>query len=380
MLVLLAGEARHDARVLRHLRCFSEAGLAVTLLSCDATSPWPEEPAVQHVRWPGYGRAKSQARTWKASKGQAFYGLKLASIACFNYLAWRRLRQHRFDLYLANDFDTLPAAQRLAAAAGGRLIYDSHELFAEQRPDAPQAYIWAVRRWEGRLIRQADQVVTVNPSLARELQQRHRLAAAPEVILNVPAPAALPPPPRLPRSVLFHGNLMPGRGLVALVTAVARIPGLRLRLRGQGVLQTSLQELARQLGAQERIEFEPAVPVACIIQEAARFEIGVVFLEPDCLNNHLGLPNKVFEYMHAGLAVLTNNAPELQRLVDEHAIGLSVTSLQPEAIEAALRRLLDDSAGRQRFQDNALWVAQSTYHFGVEQRKWLHIVQRLGAV
>jgi glycosyltransferase involved in cell wall biosynthesis len=377
MLVLLAGEARHDARVLRHVRCFLEAGLSVTLLSCDPVSPLQDEPRCHHIRWPGYGQVKQHARAWKAKKGYLFYFLKLCSMVYFNWLAWRTLRHVRFDGYLANDFDTLPAASRLVARSGGKLIYDSHELFAEQRPDTPRLYIWAVRFCEGTMLRLADQIVTVNPSIAEELRRRHRLRTLPEVIFNVPVHKARRAPTRLPGSVLFHGNLMRGRGLEQLVTAVARMPQAHLRLRGHGELEVVLRQLAEQLGARERIAFEPPVPVQQVICAAARFEIGVVFLESDCLNNRLGLPNKIFEYMHAGLAVLTNSAPELQRIVAEHDIGMALPDITPEAIEAALRQLLAHEPRRTQCQANALSAAQSTYHFGLEQAKWQRIVQRL---
>jgi glycosyltransferase involved in cell wall biosynthesis len=197
------------------------------------------------------------------------------------------------------------------------------------------------------------------------------------VIFNVPVHKARRAPTRLPGSVLFHGNLMRGRGLEQLVTAVARMPQAHLRLRGHGELEVVLRQLAEQLGARERIAFEPPVPVQQVICAAARFEIGVVFLESDCLNNRLGLPNKIFEYMHAGLAVLTNSAPELQRIVAEHDIGMALPDITPEAIEAALRQLLAHEPRRTQCQANALSAAQSTYHFGLEQAKWQRIVQRL---
>mgnify|MGYP003396333099 CR=1 FL=1 len=121
----------------------------------------------------------------------------------------------------------------------------------------------------------------------------------------------------------------------------------------------------------------PPGPDAQVCPAGAQVGIGVVSRESDCLNNRLGLPNKVFEYMHAGLAILANNAPELQRLVDGQAIGITIASLRPAEIEAGLRRLLEDQPARQQFQANALRLTQSTYHFGVEQQKWQRILQHL---
>ncbi|MBI4971302.1 MAG: glycosyltransferase [Candidatus Omnitrophica bacterium] len=317
ILVLLAGFLENDSRVRRHILFLRDQGFAITLMSFDE-NPASGLPAIEYLKWPGFDRVKKQARFWSGSKGPLFYILKLVSIFYFNVLAFWAIKNRRFDFYLANDFDTLSAVCWTARRPHEKVIYDSHELFAEQRLNTPRFYIRLIQFWEKKLLGSVDSVVTVNNSIACELVRRHSLNRKPAVILNVPEISEfISHAHKQPNSVLFHGNLSRGRGLKELVLAMTHLPKVQLVLRGRGDMEDELRQLVKTHGLSDRIQFESPVAVNCVIPEAEKFEMGVVFLEPDCPNNELGLPNKIFEYLHAGLAILSNSAVEIKTLLDK---------------------------------------------------------------
>ncbi|MEZ5730029.1 MAG: glycosyltransferase family 4 protein [Burkholderiaceae bacterium] len=117
----------------------------------------------------------------------------------------------RADVVVAHDLPMLPVAVDAAARRGAKLVYDNHELFVEQ--GLPR---WLSRRWrrlEASLIGRADAVITVNESIARELERRYGLARV-HVILN--AERALAPAARAPTGRLRAALGLPASARVLL--------------------------------------------------------------------------------------------------------------------------------------------------------------------
>jgi len=109
------------------------------------------------------GRATAGLRsTVAASRGSFAHGFfRVARLLLLNArLARAAKRRGPFDVVHANDFDTLLAGRRAARPSNARLVYDAHEIYADQEPDAPALYRRFVRTLEGPLARRAAAVVT----------------------------------------------------------------------------------------------------------------------------------------------------------------------------------------------------------------------------
>jgi glycosyltransferase involved in cell wall biosynthesis len=82
------------------------------------------------------------------------------------------------------------------------------------------------------------------------------------------------------------------------------------------------------------------VPPEALLSHTAQADVGVSLLENSCENHRLALPNKLFEYVAAGLPIVVADLPEAGRLVRERGIGWSADPSDPESIAAALRTAL----------------------------------------
>ena len=240
-------------------------------------------------------------------------------------------RAGRFDVVHAHDFTTLPAG-RLLANRGARLVYDAHEIYADQEPDAPRLDRVLIRLLEGRLARRADAVVTVSEQIADELQASLRLNAKPLVVLSCPPRTEIEPAPRGegPLLALYQGAMGPGRRLDDLVVAARHCDGVRLTARVPG---------APDLDGVERAE--PVEPDK-LVEAAAAFHVGLVINRPVTRNDELVLPNKLFEYLMAGLAVVVPRLPGLAPLVEGEGVGLTYEPGRPDLLGAALAELARD--------------------------------------
>jgi glycosyltransferase involved in cell wall biosynthesis len=259
----------------------------------------------------------------------------------------RTVRQPTSIIHV-HDLDTLLAGTWLARRFGARLVYDAHELYPEMVPGTSSLYDGLWRRLEHQLIGRADAVITVNESIARELQRRHRLAQQPTVVMNcaeaTPLPAVAREQDRPERIVLlYHGMFNAGRALETLVQAMAYVDDRALLvMRGAGPLLGELQQLAHDCGVAQRIHFAPAVPPDQLLASMAGCSIGVIPTPPLTLNNYLCTPNKLFDYLMGGLAVVATDLPELRRIVIGGGTGLVYAPNDSLGLSKALNILIRD--------------------------------------
>ena len=255
--------------------------------------------------------------------------------------AGRRLG--RVDVVHANDLDTLPAGLALARRSGARLVYDAHELYTEFEAPAPRLAQRLTLLLERTLARRADAVVTVSDSIAGELQARLGLHATPLVVTN--APRRTDVEPRAfddgPLRVVYQGGLGPGRQLDDLLEA-ARADGISLWIRIRLAEPAALEQAIERRGLAGRVHVLEPVPPGHVLEALRDFEVGLVFDRPRTRNSELSVPNKFFEYLMAGLAVVTPHLDTLGPLVTENGIGLTYDPGSTDGLPRALERLAAD--------------------------------------
>lgn len=248
------------------------------------------------------------------------------------------------DVVHANDFDTLFAGRLVARRSRARLVYDAHEIYADQEPGTPLVYRALVRLLEGPLARRADAVLTVSEPIAAELRRTLRLSEEPIVVLSCPPRTEVEPAPRGdgPLRAIYQGAMGPGRPLEDLLVAAEHAEGVRITIR---VTNADLDELHRrvvQRGLEERLEIAEPVAPDRLVEALAGFHVGLVINRPLTRNDELVYPNKLFEYLMAGLAVVVPGLPGLAPLVEGERIGLVYEPGRPEQLGAALIDLAHD--------------------------------------
>ena len=153
-----------------------------------------------------------------------------------------------------------------------------------------------------------------------------------------------------PVVVGFVGSLRPWHGLDGLVRAVALLAAdgvpARLSIVGKGPERERLEGLAAELGIVGQIEWVGAVPEAEIPQQLARMDIAVA--PYPALPDFYFSPLKLFEYMAAGLPVVTTTVGDLPQLVEDGRTGVLVAPDHPAALARAIASLAAEPERRQR--------------------------------
>lgn len=259
-------------------------------------------------------------------------------------------------IFVANDWQMLPVAAAAAEKAGGIAVYDSHELATEEyaeRPEWRRAVRPVVAGIESRYVKNARVISSVSPGITAHLQKTYSVSAPHFTLRNAPTYQATPfRPAGRPIRVLYHGIVAPGRGLEASIESVACWPAeFSLTIRGPSSLPGYTEQLAAlsaAKGVASRVVFAPPVAMTALVAEARSFDIGLMALPGHSLHNQFALPNKVFEYLMAGLAIAVSDLPEMATLVRENGAGFLVGDGSSAAIAAAINALSPDALNAQR--------------------------------
>lgn len=303
--------------------------------------------------------------------------IKLLAIASSFFLTQltllRTARRLRAQIYCANDFDTL-LATILAAGLDRIIVYDSHELWPDMMLVAEPVKAIA-RSIEKVLIRRADFVMTVNEFIAIELASRYSLKRVPQVVYNCPRNGPLKIHKRRTglKIALYQGLYAPERGLENLVKAADYLlPDIRLVFRGYGVIEQELRSLST---GRKNVLFDKPAKMSELVSAASGANVGLIPYLPTNLCNYLASPNKLFEYIQAGLPVVASDIPFMRKLILENDIGMLFDARDPRSIGNAINRSTRSRVIR-RQRANLASVA-TRYNWAIESEKLLQSYARL---
>ncbi len=374
---------------LRRLKWGLMQGIGVLLLPARAFRPFlqrlgqrPQAETPPKSYWKGFWEKVTRA-VYEADFLEEMFWTTAAML--------RAVRAVRAEVYHGNDLPTLPLTIWAARRVKGKAVYDSHELWAEQGTEMTPFLVAISRRVEARYIRRMDAVVTVNDFLAEALRKQYRIPP-PTVIMNCPElstprpvplgssiRAALGLSPHTPL-ILYQGRYGRGRGLEALIESGRYLTQGVIVLRGYGDNEADLRRRVADLDVSGRVFMVDPVPMADLVAAAAEADVGVVPYTACARGYYYASPNKLFEYMMAGLAIAVSALPFLEKIVRGDDLGVVFDPSDPRDIAEQLNVLTGNAARLRSCRANALRAARERYHWGYEGRKLVTLYQNLAAV
>jgi glycosyltransferase involved in cell wall biosynthesis len=374
--MLLHKDVTHDSRVRREASHLVAQRHDVTVLELAPVSP-------EHRVLDGFARRSVLPAPWvRRALPAALY--RLAFFVSFV----RAICAQRPDVVHAHDAAMLLPGLVGARVAGARLVYDSHEL-ATSVPYRDRAWAWFVATIERLAIRRAAFVITVSDGIADELVARYRLRRRPTVLRNVSALDDVAAgsggglrdhlSDGATASIVLHqGAPAVDRGCEALVGALCHLPSdVHVVFLGSGepAFAAELVALAQRHGVENRMRLVDSVGLDQLLAWTRQADVGVALLEDTCLNHRLALPNKLFEYIAAGVPVVVSDLPELRGIVNHYNIGWTAAPGDPRAIAQAIGQALD-ARGDPRLHEN-LARAAAELRWSQESRRLTAVYERL---
>jgi len=268
----------------------------------------------------------------------------------FNLRLFFVLLFRKADLLVANDLDTLWPNYVISKLKRIKLVYDSHEIFCEVpelQANPTKKRIW--EKLEGRIVPKLNYCVTVNQSIANYFRNKYNVPFT--AVRNIPdytKPSLLKSRIELSlptdrKIIILQGaGINVQRGSEELVKALNYLDEAYLLLIiGSGDVIGQLKEDVRNNQLQNKVKFIDKMPATELRQYTINADLGVTIDKDSNMNYHFSLPNKVFDYMHAGIPVLASRLPEIERLVSNYQIGTFIENHDPEHIAKQIREFLN---------------------------------------
>ncbi len=374
------GVGRSDGRVMREATALQQAGWEVFLVDLELDAQRPRQERISGVQL----RHIVSPRWYTLTRFKPLFLFKLLRAFCFAVV---KMLQTSADIYHAHDYMALPACYLAARLRRKPCIFDAHELplvepsetrWRRLRNIADAALKWMVPRCLA--------TITVSPPIARDLQRVYG-GSPPVLVRNVPEYQPPVASNRLrqrlglgaqTRIALYQGNLQRDRGLDRLVRAARFLdPNVRLVLMGRNFMGDELPRLIAEEGVGDRVSILPAVPYAELLEWTASADIGLILLErAHSLNVQMCLPNKLFEYLMAGLPVLASSLDAVAEILETYEVRRVVASPEPLEIGRAINAFLADSQALARLRGNALAAARTDLRWDVESQPLLRLYRR----
>jgi glycosyltransferase involved in cell wall biosynthesis len=347
-----------DARVLRAVQALEAAGYSCPVVAPGLGFDLPNYSVAYKARIAlTFGSA---ARLGKLMAERAFFALP------HHRAAVEALVMLSPDAIHAHDWDGLLVARRAAQILQIPYSYDSHELAGHMHGDR---VIWAatirplIRLLEGEAARDAVFVVAVGELHARELKRFLGIDSLCVVVRNISQLSALNVLPmraeNAPILLHYHGALAGGRGLETAIDALALLPQhFVLRLTGpwrQAGLERKLRSRLERKGLRERVRLKASMPHEQLVSHASEADIGLCLLTGGSRHNAIALPNKIFDYLKAGIVVTTYGMKDVGFLQNAGA-GIILADDLPKTLASALASL--DRSRIDAMRVNALHLAK----------------------
>lgn len=400
--MLVTTDITNDPRVMKEATALAQAGYTVQVIGICGVGAKPAIEVFADVRmlrldlwhmrfsrWLKARRGRAVSETifnttlqkaqpkinWRGWLIQWLYQLHfVVHILTLLWVYFFAAKRQQADVYHAHDVDTLLPALLVGWWHQKPVIYDAHEYWYNELHS--QILSNSLIRWIERVgTPRCTHVFTVNRSIANWMA-KHYLIAVPTVLMNVPAnvPLQLPAPiaAQQPIELLYHGGYFLHRGLESLIAAMALVKTpVHLTLRGDGAIESALRAQVEALGLQTKVTFSQPVLMRQLCQAALASHIGIMPYTKQVAE--YALPNKVFEYMAAGLAILTNNLPEIAAIVDQHQIGAIYNFDDPTVIAQAIDELASDRIRLEQYRQRAWQVYYEYYTWKKHQQVLLDV-------
>jgi len=289
-------------------------------------------------------------------KGFFFY-------AEFNTRLFWMLLFERKNLLYANDLDTLLSNFLAAKISNTPLVYDSHEYFTEVPELQNRSFVKSFwEKLEAAIFPRLKHVITVNDKLAEIYSEKYDVDVT--AIRNVPEilqadnfekiEGKVEKGNRESKGVLiYQGALNMGRGIELMIDCMEFLPDVELLIVGGGDISEALKIRVEDRKLGNSIRFLGRLSPKNLKKLTATASLGFSLEEDLGLNYRYALPNKIFDYIHAGIPVIVSDLPIMSKLVLKTGVGEILKERNPRALADLVSKVISKNESYRKNLDNA---------------------------
>lgn len=373
-----------DPRVRREAEALADAGYEVDVI-CVREKGRPFKETVNGVNITRIPIARRRATLYR-------YMLEYTTFfICVSILLILRLFRKRYDVIHVNNMpDFLVFSTLVPKMLGTKVLLDVHdpmaEVFMSKYEIRESSPVVKLLKWQQKIsLRYCHQALTVT-QVMKELLQRQSGYTPVSVVLNVPDERVFQRPPndlavqksQDQFSLLYTGTISARYGLDIAVEAVAqlrdKIPGLRLRLVGEGDDLPQLREMVDRFGLNDVVRFHPPVPLSEVPALIAQSDLGISPHVGDSFTE-LYFSTKVAEFVNLGLPTVVTRTQTMERYFDPGIVRYCESG-SVESFANAVLELYQNPQLRAQMSENCRKFSEK-WRWADEKEKYLGVIRHL---
>ncbi|MDQ0227156.1 glycosyltransferase family 4 protein [Metabacillus niabensis] len=304
------------------------------------------------------------------------------------FKVFKLAKETKADLYHFHDPELIPVGVLLRIFTRKPVIFDVHEHY----PNAIMSKKY-LKSWLKRPIRLAYEIIEKLslPILSgviyttEEIGKRYKSYTSCK-IENYPLTDMFPPLQKVKgdhHTLLYLGGITRIRGIEELIDGFAKVaierPEAKLLFVGgfeSDSFEREIKQKVKEHHLEEKVQFKGKVPYEQIEGYLSTASIGIIPYLP--VPNHLVcLPNKLFEYMAAGVAVISSDFPHYRKVVESSSSGLLIDPESPQSIAKAMISLLDDATLTDEMGQNGRVAFETKYNWNSEEEKLVAFYRKI---
>ena len=287
------------------------------------------------------------------NKGALFY-------AEFNIRLFILLVFSKVDIYHANDLDTLLANYLAAIIRRKPIVYDSHEYFTgvpEIQNKKLVKKVW--QTIEQFIFPKLKHIITVNQSIAQLFKDKYNKDL--RILRNVPnkvetlklkSKSELDIAEDKDIIITQGAGININRGIEELVEAMQYLNNVHLIIIGDGDVIPQLKKRVLELKLENSIIFKGRMPYHEMMQYTQHAKLGITIDKDTNTNYKYSLPNKLFDFIHAGIPILASKIIEVEKIIKKYQIGLFINNHEPTHIANQIKYALDNKELMSEWKSN----------------------------
>ncbi|MCF6349967.1 MAG: glycosyltransferase [Flavobacteriaceae bacterium] len=285
-------------------------------------------------------------RNYKTHRIDLFFNNGFLFYAEYNFRLFFYVLFKKKNILLANDLDTLLPNYLLSKFQNKKLIYDSHELFTEvpeliHRPKTQ--FVWL--KIEKYILPKLKNTYTVCQSIADYYNKKYQTDF--KVVRNIPKSKTQNLKPKTqnpkPKTIIYQGAVNIGRGLELMIDTMQYLENYLFIIVGNGDILEDLKRSVKNKNLKNKVQFLGKVTPKELKKITPKADLGLSIEEDLGLNYRYALPNKIFDYIHANIPILTSDLPEMKRIITNYQIGEVITDRDPKKLANQIKKILESN-------------------------------------
>lgn len=365
---------RIDPRVYKEAKSLLSAGFGVTVISLSGFPPITQnyEGIDLRILTDQVNLPRLRDKSILLVLPKIFFGL-IKNLKNITKIA----RGINYSVIHCHDADTLLFGLFLKLGQRGKvkLFYDSHEIATEMSSfTAFKPMVSLIERIASYF---TDGFITINDSARKFILSKYpRFSRRVLVLKNLPLVRTKISAHEVSKPVkfIYQGNMKKDRqGVFAQILETLKQFDPKTWTLTLLVDQTDLDNI--ELSAPNIIIKKCIVDPLKFQQELNHYDIGIISMDNICLNNYYSLPNKLFDYMTSGVAIISPDYPEIAKVIHDAKNGLLFKN--ESDLKKSIGFFLSHSEEISQMKKNGLKAVQESYNWSIESDKLIQFYQEL---